>query len=63
MPARCWLSAPDAATERMCRLVAHRYKVVRDRARIENEVHANLHAHLTPRCQHADPFNGRGPFG
>ena len=35
---------PDAATERMRRLVARRYQVVRHRTRIRNEVHSILHA-------------------
>lgn len=51
---------PDAATERMRRLVARRYQVVRHRTRIKNEVHTILHAHLIPRCPHADLFNRRG---
>jgi transposase len=51
---------PDAATERMRRLVARRYQVVRHRTRIKNEVHAILHAHLIPKCPHADLFNVRG---
>ncbi|WP_209427833.1 IS110 family transposase [Pararhodobacter sp. SW119] len=51
---------PDAATERMRRLVARRYQVVRHRTRIKNEVHAILHAHLVPKCPHADLFNTRG---
>ena len=51
---------PDAATERLRRLVARRYQVVRHRTRIKNEVHAILHAHLIPKCPHADLFNRRG---
>lgn len=51
---------PDTATERKRRLVARRYQVVRHRTRIKNEVHSILHAHLIPRCPHADLFNGRG---
>lgn len=51
---------PDAATERNRRLTARRYQVVRHRTRIKNEVHAILHAHLIPRCPHADPFSGVG---
>lgn len=51
---------PDAATERMRRLVARRYQVVRHRTRIKNEVHAILQAHLIPRCPHADLFNRCG---
>jgi transposase len=52
--------APDADTERMRRLVARRYQVVRHRTRIKNEIHAILHAHLIPKCPHSDLFNGRG---
>ena len=33
---------------------------VRHRTRIKNEVHAILHAHLIPKCPHADLFNKRG---
>jgi transposase len=44
----------------MRRLVARRYQVVRHRTRIKNEVHAILHAHLIPKCPHADLFNNRG---
>ena len=51
---------PDAATERLRRLVARRNQVVRHRTRIKNEVHSILHAHLIPRCPHADLFNRRG---
>jgi transposase len=51
---------PDAETERMRRLVARRYQVVRHRTRLKNEVHAILHAHLIPKCPHADLFNRRG---
>ena len=39
---------PDEATERLRRLVARRYQVVRHRTRIKNEVHAILHAPLIP---------------
>lgn len=51
---------PDAATERMRRLAARRYQVVRHRTRIKNEVHSILHAHLIARCPHADLFSGVG---
>jgi transposase len=51
---------PDAETERNRRLTARRYQVVRHRTRIKNEVHAILHAHLIPKCPHADLFNQRG---
>ena len=47
---------PDAATERLRRLVARRYQVVRHRTRLKNEVHA----HLIPKCPHSDLFNRRG---
>lgn len=51
---------PDAATERLRRLVARRNQVVRHRTRIKNEVHSILHAHLIPRCPHADLFSRVG---
>jgi transposase len=51
---------PDAATERLRRLVARRYRVVRHRTRLKNEVHSILHAHLIPKCPHADLFNRPG---
>ncbi|WP_197486440.1 IS110 family transposase [Sphingobium sp. EP60837] len=51
---------PDAATERMRRLVARRFQIARHRTRIKNEVHSVLHAHLIPRCPHADLFSGVG---
>ena len=51
---------PDAETERLRRLVARRYQVVRHRTRLKNEVHAILHSHLIPKCPHSDLFNGRG---
>ncbi len=51
---------PDAATERMRRLVARRYQVIRHRTRIKNEVHSILHAYLIPRCPHADLFGRLG---
>ena len=53
-----WL--PDTDTERLRRLVARRDQVVRHRTRIKNEVHAILHAHLIPRCPHADLFGRLG---
>ena len=52
---------PDAATERLRRLVARRNQVVRHRTRIKNEVHSILHAHLIPKCPHADLFNRPRP--
>jgi transposase len=51
---------PDAATERKRRLATRRYQVVRHRTRLKNEVHSILHAHLIPKCPHADLFNARG---
>jgi transposase len=54
---------PDAQTERKRRLAARRYQIVRHRTRIKNEVHAILHAHLIPKCPHADLFNQRGGHG
>lgn len=51
---------PDAETERKRRLVARRYQVVRHRTRLKNEVHSILHAHLIPKCPHADLFNACG---
>lgn len=51
---------PDAATERLRRLVARRNQVVRHRTRLKNAVHSILHAHLVPRCPHADLFNRAG---
>ena len=47
----------DTKKERLRRLVARRYQVVRHRTRIKNEVHSILHAHLIPKCPHADLFN------
>jgi transposase len=51
---------PDAATERLRRLVVRRNQVVRHRTRVKNEVHGILQAHLVPQCPHADLFNQRG---
>jgi transposase len=51
---------PSAETESLRRLVARRNQVVRHRTRIKNEVHSILHAHLAPRCPHADLFGRLG---
>src|SRR6516165_12466058 len=51
---------PDAETERNRRLVARRYQVVRHRTQRKNEVHSILHAHLIPKCPHADLFGRLG---
>ena len=48
------------AAERLRRLVARRYQIVRHRTRVKNEVHAILAAHLVPKCPVADLFNQRG---
>lgn len=53
-----WL--PDASTERLRRLVARRNQVVRHRTRIKNEVHSIVHAHLIPKCPHAELFGRLG---
>jgi transposase len=53
-----WTPAPEV--ERRRRLVARRDQVVRHRTRIKNEVHSILHAHLIPRCPHADLFSRVG---
>jgi transposase len=53
-----WL--PDADTERLRRLVTRRNQVVRHRTRIKNEVHSILHAHLIPKCPHAELFGRMG---
>jgi transposase len=56
------IRTPDAETERKRRL-ARRCQVVRHRTRLKNEVHSILHAHLIPKCPHADPLTpaaGRG---
>ena len=53
-----WTPPPEV--ERMRRLVARRNQVVRHRTRIKNEVHSILHAHLIPRCPHADLFSRVG---
>ena len=51
---------PDEGTERLRRLVARRNQVVRHRTRLKNETHGILHAHLAPRCPHADLFSRVG---
>ena len=51
---------PDVGTECKRRSAARRYQIVRHRTRLKNEVHSILHAHLIPKCPHADLFNTRG---
>lgn len=41
-------------------MVARRSQIVKHRTRIKNEVHGILHAHLIPKCPHANLFGGRG---
>lgn len=53
-----WVPTPE--TERRRRQVARRNQVVRHRTRIKNEVQSILHAHLVPRCPHADLFGRLG---
>ena len=54
------IRTPDAATERLRRLVARRCQVVRHRTRLKNELHAIPAAHLIAKRPHAELFNGRG---
>ena len=49
----------DAETERLRRLVAWRYQVVRYRTRLKNKVHAILHGHLIPKCPYSDRLAGQ----
>ena len=51
---------PDVRTERLRRLVARRYQIVRHLTRLKNEVHSILSANLAPKCPHADLFNRCG---
>jgi transposase len=44
--------APDARANRLRRLVARRYQIVRHRTRVKGEVHAIPAAHLVPKCPH-----------
>lgn len=54
------IGTPDAATERLRRLVARRYQVVRHRTRLKNEAHSILSANLAPKRPHADLFTRCG---
>ena len=51
---------PDEGTERLPRMVSRRNQVVRHGTRLKNETHSILHAHLVPRCPHADLFSRVG---
>ena len=51
---------PDAATLARRRQVTRRSQLVKHRVRLKAYVHSVLHAHLVPRCPHADLFGGKG---
>ncbi|PKP67298.1 MAG: IS110 family transposase [Alphaproteobacteria bacterium HGW-Alphaproteobacteria-5] len=51
---------PDEATLARRRQVARRTQLVKHRVRLKAFVHSILHAHLVPRCPHADLFGGKG---
>ncbi|MDD9740456.1 MAG: IS110 family transposase [Devosia marina] len=51
---------PDEATLARRRQVARRSQLVKQRVRLKGFVHSILHAHLVPRCPHADIFGGKG---
>jgi transposase len=51
---------PDAATQARRRQVTRRKQLVKSRARLKAIVQSILHAHLAPRCPHADLFGGKG---
>lgn len=51
---------PDAATQARRRQVTRRNQLVKSRARLKAIVQSILHAHLAPRCPHADLFGGKG---
>lgn len=51
---------PDAATLARRRQVTRRNQLVKSRVRIKAIVQSILHAHLVPRCPHADLFGGKG---
>jgi len=51
---------PDEATLARRRQVARRTQLVKHRVRLKAYVHSILHAHLVPRCPHADLFGGKG---
>jgi hypothetical protein len=54
------LRIPDAATLARRRQVTRRNRRVKSRARIKATVQSIPHAHLVPRCPHADLFGGKG---
>ena len=51
---------PDTATSALRRQVLRRAHIVRQRARLKNQVHAILHRNLIPRCPAADLFGHKG---
>ncbi len=54
---------PDEATLARRRQVTRRNQLVKSRVRLKAIVHSILHAHLVPRCPHADLFGGKGGPG
>lgn len=51
---------PDEATLARRRQVTRRSQLVKSRVRLKAITQSVLHAHLVPRCPHADLFGGRG---
>ena len=51
---------PDDETRALRRQVARRNQIVRHRVRLKTMTQSILHAHLLPRCPHADLFGSRG---
>lgn len=51
---------PDEMTRGLRRQVARRNQIVRHRVRLKTMTQSILHAHLLPRCPHADLFGSRG---
>jgi transposase len=51
---------PDEKTLARRRQVTRRNQLVKSRVRLKSIVQSILHAHLAPRCPHADLFGGKG---
>lgn len=51
---------PDPATQSNRRQVTRRSQLVKQRVRLKSMVQSILHAHLIPRCPHADLFGCKG---
>jgi transposase len=51
---------PDETTQMLRRLVARRARLVRQRTRLKNQVHATLHRNLISGCPATDLFGKRG---